>query len=223
MRSDLFLVGRMESVTGERKEGTASAEPGDNLIVIPRAGDPRIHVFTSLARLRTAIGQQQLPYIGLPADVLFAAIDEAQEIVINEGVWHGKVISPEERALLIGGHPPGEAQELRLDAGTVVHLGAPAEYPEELVAALKADFARRGLVEEARLAQIHVPSTGVPPHPVIGIRLRAGADALRPVLQSLQPVVAAVLREGMAVDFVDLDGGGAGVYLRAETELFYRA
>lgn len=223
MRADLYLVGRIESVNGEVKEGTPTAEPGDKLVVIPREGDPRIHAFTSLARLRTAIGQQQLPYIGLPTDVLFAAIDADQEIVINEGVWHGKVIVPEERALLIGGHAPGEVTELRLDAGTVVHLGAPAEYPDELVAALKADFARRGVVAEARLAQLHVPSTGIPPHPVIGIRATAGREALRSVLESLQPVVASVLREGMAVDFVDLDGGGAGEYLRAETEPFYVA
>ncbi|MGI8608825.1 MAG: SseB family protein [Candidatus Dormibacteria bacterium] len=107
MESNLFLVGRMETVEGKVKEGSVSAEPGDRLVLWPRGEDQRVHVFTSLERLRAAIGAAQVPYVGLPTDVLFAAVDPDLEIILNEGVWHGKQILPEERRALIELVPPG--------------------------------------------------------------------------------------------------------------------
>ncbi|MDQ6747559.1 MAG: SseB family protein [Candidatus Dormibacteraeota bacterium] len=101
MSSDLFVVGRLETVEGRGKEGKVSADPGDKLVIWPRGDDARVHAFSSLARLQAAIGNAKVPYVGLPTDVLFAAIDPEVEIVLNEGVWYGKQIVPEERRLLV--------------------------------------------------------------------------------------------------------------------------
>lgn len=103
MSSNLYLVGRLETVEGKGKEGTVTADPGDKLVLWPRGEDTRIHVFTSLARLQSAIGNAKVPYVGLPTDVLFAAVEPDVDIVLNEGVWHGKQIVPEERRLLMEG------------------------------------------------------------------------------------------------------------------------
>ncbi|HEV1998488.1 MAG TPA: SseB family protein [Candidatus Dormibacteraeota bacterium] len=108
MTSDLYLVGRLETVEGKGKEGTVTADPGDKLVLWPRGDDPRIHVFTSLARLQSAIGDAKVPYVGLPTDVLFAVVDPELDIVLNEGVWYGKQIVPEERRLLMEGPGSGD-------------------------------------------------------------------------------------------------------------------
>jgi len=223
MDSDLYLVGRLETVEGKSKEGTVTAEPGDRLVLWPRGEDSRIHAYTSLARLRSSIGQSKVPYVGLPSDVLFAAVDPDVDVVLNEGVWFGKQIVPEERRLLVEGTIPGRPEEIQIAEGAEVLLGQPADYPRELVDALRREFARHGGVAEARLAQLHVPSTGQPPHPVVGLRAQGGPGALNAILDSIGPAVQGAVPPGMPVDFVDLDGAGAGEYLRAESVPFFKA
>jgi hypothetical protein len=94
-------------------------------------------------------------------------------------------------------------------------LGLAAERPAALVVLRRTHLRARGDVERARLGQIFLPSSGDPPHPVVGIATREGT-LLEDVLRDLGAVVA----EGYdgPVDFVPLEGHAVGDWLTREGE-----
>lgn len=167
--------------------------------------------FTSPARIEEAT-EGRLPYVGLPAAILLQRRPRGMKVVLNPGVWHGKELLPDEIAALLG--------ETRVEAGEEVMLGLAAERPAALVELLRTHLRAHGDVERARLGQLFAPSSGVEPHPIVGIATR-GETQLEDVLRDLGALVA----EGYdgPVDFVPLDEHEVGAWLAAHGEDILRA
>ncbi len=102
-------------------------------------------------------------------------------------------------------------------------LGQPAQYPQTLVDGLKHYFSAHPEVEAACLAQVYVPASGEPSHPVVGIRLRHGVGSSIP--QAL-PGLGDVVRQSVGtviVDFVAIDRNDVARCLVEQTTPCYSA
>jgi hypothetical protein len=108
-------------------------------------------------------------------------------------------------------------RESRVEAGEEIMLGLAADRPAALVELLRTHLRARADVEGARLAQVFVPSSGVEPHPIVGIATTRFDDVLR----DLGPLVA----EGYdgEVDFVPLDEHEVAAWLAEHGEDLLRA
>ena len=98
-------------------------------------------------------------------------------------------------------------RESRVEAGEEIMLGLAADRPAALVELLRTHLRARGDVDRARLAQIFVPSSGVEPHPIVGIATPRFEEVLRDL--------GALVAEGYdgEVDFVPLDEHEVGAWL----------
>lgn len=219
LEADLWVVGNVEGGVESARDGQAVLGPGARLRLFPaRLADGReyLPVFTSLQRLRAAAANES-PHLGLPGRVLLRARPTELPVLINAGVWYGKEMLPGEIVDLLMGRQPGSPQAEVVPAGQEIYLGHPDVFPQALADALAAHFRQQGRVAEARLGWIHVPSSGTPPHPLIGVRPAAGA--------SLQEALAGsddVVRRSYdgPIDFVAL-GDGPGRWLVENAEAFF--
>lgn len=116
---------------------------------------------------------------------------------------------------------PAKPQEERLAAGSAVLLGQPARYPEALAEALKTHLAGVPAVRAAYLAQIFVPSSGDPPHPVIGLELEPGADA-RAVIAAAAAAGEGSVPAGSPVTYLPIARDVVSEHLTSQTRPFYR-
>jgi hypothetical protein len=207
MKSELFVVGGV-APDGTVRLGSASFR-----------GETVLPVFTSQARIEQAI-PDGTPYVKLPANGVLRSRPENVKVLINLGVWHGRELLPNEISELLAGGIPGEsASQVQVPAGARFQIGLPAVYPQGLADALTKYFGVRGDVEQASLGWIHLPDGEEPPHPVVGIRPRAGST-LADVVARIDPVV----RDAYAgpVDFVPLDASDPiGGWLVENTTPFF--
>jgi hypothetical protein len=189
LRSQLFVAGTIDAVLPSRV--------GDEEVIA---------AFTSPERIEEAT-EGRLPYVGLPATVVLRRRPRGMKVVLNPGVWHGKELLPDEIAGLIS--------ETSVSPGEEVMLGHATERPAALIGLLRTHLRARGDVERARIGHMFLPSSGDPPHPVVGIATRHDTP-LEDVLGDLGAVVA----EGYdgTVDFVPLDGHTVGDWLAEEGE-----
>lgn len=219
--AELWAVGSVEGGVESAGDGKAVLGEGARLRLFPaRLPDGRdyLPIFTSLQRLRAATAGQSPPHLGLPGRVLLQARPADLPVVINAGVWYGKELLPGEIVDLLTGRRPGSPRAEVVPAGQEVYLGHPAVYPQALADALAEHFRHRGLVAEARLGWIHVPSSGAPPHPLVGVR-PAGDASLPDALAGTDDVVRGSY-DG-PVDFVPLDGSDPGRWLVVNAEPFF--
>ena len=138
--------------------------------------------------------------------------------VLNPGLSYGKEFSPEEvRRIANGAIFAGES--ITVEKPTQVFLGQPAVYPRDLVDALSALFAKHTSVKAAFLAQIHDPSSGIQPHPIIGIL----ADDYDEVLQEAGLVADGIMGTRGPVDFIDMCASPEGLpaYFYQQTAPFF--
>lgn len=221
VEADVWAVGGVEGGIESAGDGKAVLGEGARLRLFPaRLPDGRdyLPIYTSLQRLRAATAGQSPPHIGLPGRVLLQARPADLPVVINAGVWYGKELLPGEIVDLLTGRRPGSPHAEVVAAGQEVYLGHPATYPQALAEALAEHFRLRGGVAEARLGWIHVPSSGAPPHPVVGVR-PAGETSLQEALTGTDDVVRRSY-DG-PVDFTALDGPGPGQWLVENAEPFF--
>jgi hypothetical protein len=111
---------------------------------------------------------------------------------------------------------PGETWTAK--GGEQVLLAQPAQYPHELVRALRSFFTNKPIVRAAYLAQMHMPSSGDPPHVVIGVD--AGGD-LPSIAGEVGLIAREVLGESEFVDLIPIGQGPISEYMTAQTEPFY--
>jgi hypothetical protein len=106
-----------------------------------------------------------------------------------------------------------------LERETQVMLGQPAVYPQDLVEALRALFGKHAGVAAAFLAQIHIPSSGAPPHAIVGIQ----ADDYETVVRDAGMVAGEVVGADVPVDFVEVSTNDEGLssYFLQQTQPFY--
>jgi hypothetical protein len=176
-----------------------------------------IPFFASLGALRLAIEEQQ-PFLALPARVLFE-MTQGTTLVLNPASDHAKEFQPDEiRALLATGM--NQAPQARIvREPTQVLLGQPAEYPERMVAALAAVLAKHPSVRAAYLCLMQDPSQAEPSL-VVGFEGDGGLDE---AMRQAGSVAADTAPRGIAVDFVEVLPGDAGIsaYFRQSVRPFY--
>jgi hypothetical protein len=155
----------------------------------------------------------------MPASVVFRELPPGERVVLNPGVWHGKELLPDEIRELAAGRVPGtDLGSGSVPTGEQMMLGLPAEPPVRLLEALRDHFEAGGRVASSRLGQIYVPTSGVPPHPVVGVEVADGST-LEEVLAGVDSVVRTA-HDG-PVDFVPLAGNPVGIWLRDNVAPFY--
>lgn len=213
VRAELYVAGTVDGKLDDVADGRGTLGDGARVSILPStlAGEEIVAAFTSPPRIEEA-SDGSLPYIGLPAAVLFRQKPPHLKVVLNPGVWFGKELLPDEIRGLLGD------EEETADADGEVMLGLPADQPTELVERLRERFASDSDVLAARLGQVFVPSSGVPPHLVVGLVLRDGADLER-ALFGIDELVRETV-DGQ-VDFVPLGGHPIGDWLVENGEPFY--
>ena len=97
-------------------------------------------------------------------------------------------------------------------------LGQPAQYPKELVEKLKHYFSTQENVKAAYLAQMYVPSSNEPPHPIIGIEVDGD---YKQVVQGIGLITQGSLSDNNFVDNIQIGSGTISDYLVSETKPFY--
>jgi hypothetical protein len=176
--------------------------------------------FTSRGRLEDAAREVggELGFVAIAGQAAFGLLAQVpMAAVLNPGSQYGKELSRDEIKRLADGTILASTPRV-VARDTQVLLGQPATSPTALIAALGRLFTRHPTVEAAYLAQIHDPSSGDPPHPIVGI-LASDHEA---VLGEASLVAAAVM--DTPVDFVVVaahDSDGVSGYLRGSTTPFY--
>jgi len=223
-----LLSSQLFFVTPDAPEEETTVAPAGEQVVLVFWGDANesfLPFFSSRERLMQVIGQAPegagaeacgfIAVLGRDAFVMLAQASTAA--VLNPGLPCGKrFVSEEIRAIADGSIFGGEL--ITIDKHSSVLLGQPAEYPTELVDALRALFAKHRAVEAAFLAQIHDPKSDLPPHPIIGVVGPGCDDAVQEA-----GMLASAIVQG-PVDFAEMtadDQHDLATYFRAEATPFY--
>lgn len=208
--SDLYVTGRVE---------------GEELLLsfFDIEGRKTLPLFSSMELMERVIPEGQ-PYVVLEGQHLFPSVPADVTAILNPATNVGKEFLPDEIEALCTGVLFQDLQPQPLSAGQKVAIGQPAEYPEALVQALSAYFKHSGSVEKAYLAQVYLPDQDEPPHPVVGIELKAGSAPFLSALPELDQVVRAAIGEEALVDFFEIrqdQPNGVASYMVEETKPFY--
>lgn len=210
------------------------ADKGGDLIIAPnheldiqhwemQDGLSTIPFFSSLAMLQQAVGDNEQPFMTLPARDLFAMTRGAQ-LFLNPKCEYGKAFYPQEVEMLLEtGGLQAPQEQVTLEGGTL-SLGQPQEYPSAVVDALTKLFSERRIVRRAFLAQIHDKSADDVPNLLIGLELEAGDDDAGHLIQETGSIASAALAEDAPVDICLIGETSDGVshYLTTHTQPFYQ-
>lgn len=220
---ELLVIGEISN-TIPSSGGYSVAQVGGRLSVMQmqgKDGKPLIPVFSSLPRLQEAI-TQQARYVQLKGRALLDTVGTALPVVLNPMSPYGKEFLPQELAALMDGSMFKEPESYTLQKDTQVLLGQPADYPQALVDGLKTLFSHHPQVEKAYLAQMYDPTSGTPPHPVVGIQSSGDFSV---IVRDAGLVSEQTLGKGQFVDFSQLHPGEGDLsdYMLRSVEPFYSA
>jgi len=171
--------------------------------------------YTAKERILEATNGRQ-PFVQLPTLDILRNLPFDQKLVINQGVWDGVAFQPDEIKALLAQVDPTPSV---IPSGTEIRLGQSEQSLEWLIVALMKPLRQLSEVQAAHVALIEVPSTGEPPHPIVGLRLSEGTD----METVMRPLMAAVneLARG-PVDFAPIGNDGTSMWLLENTEPFYQ-
>ena len=182
-------------------EGKKIAEEETNVPLVALTGPDGgalIPMFSSEEYARE-FSQGKANIIGLAGSSAFKMLaGAALPAMLDPQTSKGKMFSLDEIKAIL----PMLGDEQKMAAGTEVQIGQPARYPDEIAAALKEVFANYPNVEAAYIALIHIPSSGQPPHLLIGVK----GTVLREAFSS---AALAARRAGgdQIIDFASLSDG----------------
>lgn len=210
------------------------ADKGGDLIIAPdreleiqhwemQDGLSTIPFFSSLEKLQQAAGDDEQPFMTLPARDLFAMTRGAQ-LFLNPKCEYGKAFYPQEVAMLLEtGGLLAPQEQVTLEGGTL-SLGQPEQYPSAVVEALTTLFSGRNIVRRAFLAQIHDKTSDDAPNLLIGLELEAEEEGAERLIQETGSLASAALAEDAPVDIclVGEEGDGISHYLITHTQPFYQ-
>jgi hypothetical protein len=160
--SHLFIIGQIGNQTPERAE--IQPKPGESLMIatINHQGTNYHPVFSALSRLQAFV-REEVQYLSMPGRQLFEATKGAH-FVLNPGAQYGKELRAEEIAAIMG--------------QTRIAVSVPSVYPQALVDALSALFARDAGVIAAYLVQVQFEGQDDKPHPLVGVETEGDWQAL---------------------------------------------
>lgn len=172
--------------------------------------------YTAPQRIQQATNNSQ-PFVQLPTLDVLRKRPPNSRLVINPRVWDGCSFRSDEIEALLAEADPSPT--MVVPSGSEVRLGHPAQSLEWLMAALSKPLTQLSAVQAAHVALIEIPSTGEPPHPVVGLRVAVGTD----IEDVIRPLKAAVDEASRGpVDLVPIGDDGISVWLLANTEPFFK-
>jgi hypothetical protein len=179
-------------------------------------GELVMPAYTALQRIQQATDNRQ-PFVELPTLDVFRNRPQESKLVLNPSVWDGCEFRPDEIDALLAQADPAPMRVM--PTGSEVRLGHPAQSLDWLIAALSKPLKQLSAVQAAYVALIEIPSTGEPPHPVVGLHVSDGAD----VETVIQPLKAAVDKASRGVvDFVPMGDDSISAWLLANTKPFFQ-
>ena len=215
LESDVYVLG---SIDQDEKEGIFTAEKGRKLHIqqIMVEDKVMIPIFSSLKRLSMFISKQE-NYFRINFRDLFEMKNDNLDVILNPNALYGKIFtSGEIKSILTGEIFTGKTVDV--SAGAEIMLGQPAQYSKELVEKLKHYFSTQENVKAAYLAQMYVPSSNEPPHPIIGIEVDGD---YKQVVQGIGLITQGSLSDNNFVDYIQIGSGTISDYLVSETKPFY--
>lgn len=218
LRASVFVVNTANQPL-DAHNGVAKEETTIAITPVRLADKEWLPFFTSLPRLQAVI-QHEAMYLQLGARDFFE-MTRGSDLVLNPTLEFGKEFLAQEVEGLLDGSLFTPTEEHHVPADTQVLLGQPSVYPGDLVKALSRLLANHSSVRAAFLAQVHDPSSGLPPHLLIGID--SESDPQR-VIGECSLVSKDFLNGDEIIDFMRVECGdtGLGQYLQNETKPFYR-
>jgi hypothetical protein len=179
------------------------------------SGELVMPAYTAKERILEATTGRQ-PFVQLPTLDILRSLPPDQKLVINQGAWDGVAYQPDEIKALLAQVDPTPSV---IPGGTEVRLGQSEQSLEWLTSALTKPLQQLSAVEAAHVALIEIPSTGEPPHPVVGLLLSDGTH-MEAVMPSLMAAVDELSRG--PIDFVAIERDGTGKWLLDNTEPFFQ-
>ena len=221
LESDVFLL----TPDAPAQEGRKTLQTAETVsfVHLQNANGPFLPIFTSQHRLQECVNQmgQTYGFLALRGQDLFPLLAQRPSVaILNPGAQYGKELTAEEIKRIADGSIVRNEKRV-VQQATQVLIGQPAKYPTELVAALQKLFPKNPSIHAAYLAQIHDPSTGEPPHLIVGIESDEMEKAVRDAGIASQGLVG----EGEFVDFIQVGGdkGSLDSYFKGQTKPFYQA
>jgi hypothetical protein len=173
LASDIFILPTGE--LPEIKDGLVQTDSKLSIQHMEANGKNYLPFFSSLPRLQAAIRGQR-NYLKLAVRP-FLEMTKGATLLLNPGSDYGKEFLPEEVSQMLDGsifHPHGHVVE----RGTQVLIGQPANYPTELVEALRHLYTKLTKVRAAYLAQYFDPSRDKAPGLLIAIDAEEDLDRI---------------------------------------------
>jgi len=218
LEASVFVIGHSE----HPQAGKRMLDGGESVTIQNWLRDdktPVIPFFASLESLQKAI-TEGVNYLEIPAKALFE-MTKGATLVLNPRLEYGKEFSPDEiDALLSSGVNQVPDQRITKKAAQIL-LGQPAEYPEQMVAALVSLFSKRDNVRAAYLLLMHDPSHDDKPHLVVGVDADHGTES---IIREAGAVAGDTAPNGEPVDLYRIerdDQGGLSQHFIREVAPFY--
>ncbi len=215
LRYDLYVFGR-----GNQEDEFVELDSDTELNLEQWRYSDRwyVPVFTSLQHLQDSISGEK-PYVQIYARDLLLVLDEEESVILNPGTSVATPLSSDTLQGLLDGSSFREMSSFRTRDGTEGWIGPSEEHPPSLEDTLRTLFSGNATIEYAFIAQIYVPSTEQPPHPVIGVK---GSGDLLSIMAEAEVQAQKALPEGQYVDFRRVDGDDPiSTYMRENLTPFF--
>lgn len=206
LESELFVI-------------VANSEKGTRIQTWQRDGQAIVPVFSSPARMHEFAQEtnlQEYEHSNVDGRELLTILRTAH-VILNPVSDYGKEFYPQEIEGLLDGSELKRLKIIAVDESHPVLLSQPANYPSQLVAALKASFARDNSVRRAYLAQAHQPAIHQSAQLIVGIE---AADSYEP--SAAMTIAQESLAAEEFISFLRLGSDTVSTYLRESIQPFYK-
>lgn len=200
------------------KQGTQILEENTSVKIVTFE-DGKIPVFTSTNRIfDKGIIKEEVPFMALKGQNLFE-VTKGATFILNPYSDYGKELIPNEIERLLNGSIFDQSNEMKIEEETKIQIGQPAEYPTNLVKALKKFFAEKETVKAAYLAAVKMDNSEELPHIMIAIDIEGD----RKEITNEAGPIAEKYHNNKTVDFIQIDhtNGGISEYFLKNTQPFY--
>jgi len=221
LKSDVFAVGRLAGPSEELGAGyhRTIGDTRGEFRTIDIEGAPAVPIFSSLARLNEGRpkGTPEPSVVRMNAKTLLESLRGAR-VVLNPFSGQGKLLVPEEIEELLSGAIFEKPRGVRIDGGEKLYLRS-VEPPPRLLDSLRMYCEQSASVQLAYLAEIFVPSSGDPPHLIVGIQLATNSVAsFADIAAELNLVVRDASDKDQLVDIFELGKGTIAEFMRKQTK-----
>jgi hypothetical protein len=199
-------------------EGVQILEKDTNVNIVSLQ-DGKIPVFTSTERIfDKGIVKERVPFLEMKGEDLFK-LAKGATFILNPYSDFGKELLPAEIENMLNGTVlTAGSKKMIIEKETQVQLGQPANYPTDMVNALKTLFAGKQLVKKAYLGWIFNPASGEPPHYIFALDIEGDTQS---ITNEAGFTAKQFLSPDDIIDFIHIDKSAFSDYFVKQTEPFY--